>query len=61
MTLLHTLKVIENELGNAQRPEFTLLQQYEVMSEVKKKELLVALIGKLIELDRSLYVTSIKP
>nr|DAM44312.1 MAG TPA: hypothetical protein [Caudoviricetes sp.] len=61
MTLLHTLKEIENELHNAQRPESTLLQRYEVSNEIKKKEFVVALIGKLIELDRRLYVTSLKP
>ncbi|MEB5750013.1 hypothetical protein MXF13_09000 [Leclercia adecarboxylata] len=61
MALLHRLKEIENELGNAQRPESTLLHRYEVLDDFKKKEFVIALIGKLIELDRRLYVASMKP
>ncbi|ANF12256.1 hypothetical protein TX298_18915 [Klebsiella pneumoniae] len=52
MQLPQLIKGIEKELRGSMRPESTLFERYVTSDEEQKREFVVALIGKLIELDR---------
>ncbi|MCU6353926.1 hypothetical protein [Morganella morganii] len=55
------LNDISRILDNSDRPEFTLLQRYEIATEAQKGNVVVALIGKLIEQHRMLKVIHDRP
>ncbi|HDT4981849.1 hypothetical protein [Raoultella ornithinolytica] len=52
MQLPQLIKGIEKELRGSLRPESTLFEHYVESDEEQKREFVIALIGKLIELDR---------
>ncbi|HHE4902726.1 MULTISPECIES: hypothetical protein [Morganella] len=51
--LLNDISII---LGNSDRPEFTLLQRYETATNAQKGDIVVAMIGRLIEQHQMLKV-----
>lgn len=53
--LLNDISII---LNSSDRPEFTLIQRYEIASSSQKSEFVIALIGKLIEQDRKIKASS---
>nr|EKU4148008.1 hypothetical protein [Proteus mirabilis] len=53
-TLTPLLNDISIILNSSDRPEFTLIQRYEIASSSQKQEFVIALIGKLIEQNRKL-------
>lgn len=46
------LNEIEKSLHGSQRPEVALFQQYQLASPEVKNKIVLAMIGKLIELDK---------
>jgi len=53
-TLTSLLTVIEAKLNNSTRPEFELFQLIETASETEKTDIIIAMIGKLIEQNKRL-------
>ncbi|HCT3249667.1 TPA: hypothetical protein OTS89_001421 [Proteus mirabilis] len=60
-TLTPLLNDISIILNSSDRPEFTLIQRYEIASSSQKPEFVIALIGKLIEQDRKLKALPLPP
>lgn len=50
--LTPVLKEIEKTLRDSPRPEIALFQQYQFASPEVKNKIVLAMIGKLIELDK---------
>lgn len=53
-TLTSLLTVIETKLNNSTRPEFELFQLIDTAPETEKTDIIIAMIGKLIEQNKRL-------